>query len=86
MKENYLQYIAGKSDEGREVKSVLQNEMNLSARKIRTVKFNDAGILLDGVRVNVREKLHEGQVLLVLLDDDKEKEEITTDDILSYYS
>ena len=74
-KKNYLQYIAGQSDEGREVKSVLQNEMNLSARKIRTVKFNDAGILLDGVRVNVREKLHEGQVLLVLLDDDKEKEQ-----------
>lgn len=73
---NYLEYRAKESDEGREVLSVMREEMALTTAKIRSVKFNDIGILLDGVTVNVREKLHPNQLLRVLLDDVEKEQSI----------
>lgn len=65
----YFSHTVSEFDEGREVLSYLKNELALSTRKIKSVKYAEKGILLDGVRVNVREKLHKGQNLLVMLDD-----------------
>lgn len=65
----YLIYIVEDKDNGREVLSVMRKDFLLSSRKIKSVKYSDIGILLDGERVNVRQRLRSGQVLLILLDD-----------------
>lgn len=75
MKRNYLEYQISQEEDGREVKTLLFRELNLTAKKIRSVKFHECGILLDGQRVTVREKVRAGQILAVLLDDVEDKEQ-----------
>lgn len=66
---HYLDYYIRKEEEGSEVLAILRGELYLTTRKIRSVKQEERGILLDGVRVTVRQKVKEGQHLQVLLDD-----------------
>ena len=75
---NYLEYHTTEADSGAEVLAILKNYFHFSSRKIKSVKFAEEGILLDGVRVNVRKKLLPGQILAVLLDDsDKIKRKVS---------
>lgn len=71
----YLDYWIQPEDEGREVKSILQKTMKLSTKKIRSIKFHEQGILLDGKRTMVRERVKAGQCLSILLTDMEEKEQ-----------
>lgn len=70
---HYLQYHINAQEAGREVRSFLYQELKLTTSKIRSVKWDPAGILLDGERVTVRARVKEGQVLSVLLNDSLER-------------
>ena len=67
-----IQYIS-KEQEDREILSILMGELGLTIRKIRSVKWDSQGILLDGKRAGVRERVKEGQELKVLLNDTEHK-------------
>ncbi len=71
---HYLTYMIQKKDHGKEVLSILRHELQLSTAKIRSVKWDPAGILLDEKRVTVRQKVEKGQCLKVLLHDAETKE------------
>lgn len=72
---HYLQLNITGEDAGRDVRSFLYQEMGLTTKKISSVKFDSKGILLDGKRVTVREKVLEGQTLAVLLNDTGQRDE-----------
>jgi len=71
---NYLEYIIKKEDHGKEVLAILRGTLGLSTTKIRSVKWDPAGILLDGQRVTVRHKVCQGQTLKVLKNDSEKKQ------------
>ena len=74
---NYIEYKINDSDDGTDVLSILKGQFHFSSKKIKSVKFAEEGILVDGLRVTVRQKLHAGQVLKVLMDDsDKRTDKI----------
>ncbi len=52
---------------GTEVNTLLRRRLGLSGTVLRRVKWLEDGITLDGVRVNVRVRAEEGQVLAVRL-------------------
>lgn len=54
---------------GREVNTLLRRTLGLSGTVLRRVKWLEDGITLDGVRVNVRVRVREGQTLSVRLTD-----------------
>lgn len=64
----YLTYICN-DDTNPEVLHILRSYFELSSRKIKSVKFAEDGLLVNGIRVNVREHLHRGDILQALLDD-----------------
>ena len=66
---HYLEYYIKKEDCGREVISILRADLDLSTTKIRSVKWDPAGILLDNEKVTVRHRVKEGQTLKVLMND-----------------
>ena len=66
---HYLEYYIEKKDHGKEVLAILRGELDLSTTKIRSVKWDENGILLNERRVTVRDRVCEGQVLKVLKDD-----------------
>ncbi|MBR5047149.1 MAG: RluA family pseudouridine synthase [Eubacterium sp.] len=70
----YLEYYITKEDHGKEVLSILRGNLGLSITKIRSVKWDPAGILLDGVRVTVRQTVLEGQTLKVLKNDSENRQ------------
>lgn len=70
---HYLQYHINAQEADREVRSFLYQELKLTTSKIRSVKWDPEGILLDGERVTVRARVKEGQVLSVLLNDSLER-------------
>ena len=70
----YLEYHTKEEDQGREVISILRSELGLSTTKIRSVKWDPAGILLDGERVTVRHRVEEGQTLRVLKNDSENRQ------------
>lgn len=67
----YLSKLIEEKDSGREVLSILKEDFMLTNSKIGDIKFHEQGILLDGIRVNVRKKVEKGQELKALLDDTK---------------
>ena len=71
---NYLKYDIGETDHGKEVLAILRGSLGLSTRKIRSVKWDPAGILLNGQRVTVRHKVCRGQTLSVLKNDSEKKQ------------
>ena len=70
----YLEYHIKKEDHGREVISILRSDLGLSTTKIRSVKWDPAGILLDGERVTVRHRVAEGQTLKILKNDSENRQ------------
>ena len=70
---HYMNLTVSAEQDGKEVLSLLRSDLKLTTRKIRSVKYDPAGILLDGIRVTVREKVRAGQILSVLLDDSEKK-------------
>ncbi len=70
----YLEYHIKKEDHGKEVISILRSDLGLSTTKIRSVKWDPAGILLDDERVTVRHRVMEGQTLRVLKNDSENRQ------------
>ncbi len=70
----YMRLFIGENDAGRDILSFLRGELGLSAAKIRSVKFDPEGILLDERRVTVRERVKAGQCLRVLQSDSGNRE------------
>ncbi len=71
---HYLEYYVKKEDHEREVISILRSDLGLSTTKIRSVKWDPAGILLDGEKVTVRHRVREGQILKVLMNDSENRQ------------
>lgn len=63
----YLTLTIGPSLAGLEVNTLLRRNLFLSGTVLRRVKRLEDGICLDGVRVNVRTRVEEGQTLSVRL-------------------
>jgi len=69
VKVRYLKLLITPELAGREVNTLLRRTMGLSGTVLRRVKWLEDGITLDGVRVNVRCRVREGQTLSVRLSD-----------------
>lgn len=74
-KYHYLEYIIPKTQDNKEILLILQQNMGLSARKIRELKRHPEGILLNDKPVIVRETGRSGQALKVILNDTEEDSE-----------
>ena len=74
MKLHYFHYSIHKKDEGRQIKSVLTRVLGFSTAKVRSAKFDPAGILLDGERAPVTRTVTAGQTLSILLNDSEHKD------------
>ena len=72
---HYLKHVIKEEEDGLEVFYFMRTMWGLTTKKIRSVKFIDYGILLDGERVTVRKRVSPGQLLMVLLDDTEERED-----------
>lgn len=68
-----LSYLCRPEDAGLEVLSLLRREFHLSANLLRQLKTSETGILLDGVRVTVRQRVAAGQELSILREPDSGK-------------
>jgi Pseudouridylate synthases, 23S RNA-specific len=68
-----LSYLCRPEDAGLEVLSLLRREFHLSANLLRQLKTSESGILLDGVRVTVRQRVAAGQELSILREPDSGK-------------
>ena len=71
---HYLEYRLGPTDTGKEVLFLMQKVLGLTTKKVRSVKHEERGILLNGERVTVRARGREGQLLKVMLEDSQEKQ------------
>ena len=71
---HFLQYRLGPADDGKEVLFLMQKVLGLTTKKVRSVKHEERGILLDEERVTVRTRGKEGQLLKVMLEDSQEKQ------------
>ena len=65
----YLQLHIGPEQAGTEVNTLLRRVLGLSGTVLRRVKWLEDGITVDGVRVNVRYRVTEGEILSVRLTD-----------------
>lgn len=73
---HFLDYRITDEEDGREVLSILRERLLLTTRKIRAIKQEEKGILLDGVRVSVRKIVERGQLLQIMLDDTVDEDRI----------
>ena len=71
---HYLEYRLGPTDDGKEVLFLMQKVLGFTTKKVRSVKHEEWGILLNGKRVTVRARGKEGQLLKVMLEDSQEKQ------------
>lgn len=71
---HYIEYQLEEADDGKEVLFLMQKVLGLTTKKVRSVKHEERGILLDGERVTVRAKGKAGQFLKVMLEDSQEKQ------------
>ena len=53
---HYLEYRLGPTDDGKEVLFLMQKVLGFTTKKVRSVKHEEWGILLNGKRVTVRAK------------------------------
>ncbi len=60
-----LCYLCQPEDDGLEVLTLLRRELRLSTNLLRQLKVTEDGILLDGLRVTVRQTVRPGQLLSV---------------------
>ena len=65
---HYLEYRLGPTDDGKEVLFLMQKVLGFTTKKVRSVKHEEWGILLNGKRVTVRARGKEGQLLKVMLE------------------
>ena len=65
----YLTFKVDEKDKGKEILSIMRNDLALSARRIKSVKYCEYGIFVNGKRENVRYRLSEGDILHVLIED-----------------
>lgn len=70
---HYLSHTITHDESGAQVLTLLYQCLRLTTKKIRSVKHDERGILLDGQRVTVRQRVSEGQLLQVMLNDSLEK-------------
>ena len=73
-KDNRLTIIIGKEDADRLLLNYMKKELHFSQAKISSVKYDPAGILLNGEPCHVRMFLKEGDVLSVRLSDSSNRE------------
>ncbi len=59
----------GPEEDGAQVKDVLRRRLGFSETRIRSVKFDPEGLILNGTRVTVRTRLRQGDELRVLIGD-----------------
>ena len=59
---HFLQYRLGPADDGKEVLFLMQKVLGLTTKKVRSVKHEERGILLDEERVTVRARGKKGCV------------------------
>ncbi len=69
MSARYLTLTVAPELAGAEVNTLLRRTLGLSGTVLRRIKWLEDGITLDGVRVNVRVRVREGQTLAVRLTD-----------------
>lgn len=62
-----LEHTITQAQDGQEVNTLLRRTLGLSGTVLRRIKWLEDGITLDGVRVNVRVRVREGQTLAVRL-------------------
>ena len=60
---HYLEYRLGSTDDGKEVLFLMQKVLGFTTKKVRSVKHEEWGILLNGERVTVRARGKEGKLL-----------------------
>ena len=66
---HYLNYIVKEEESGGEILYFLREKMMLTTRKIRALKRESCGILLDGIPVTVRAKAQKGQKVQAMLNE-----------------
>ena len=76
-----MEFLISKADEGRTVKAFLTETLHPSNKLLRSLKFREDGILLNGEHVTVRKLLHEGDLLTLALDDESEEQSIEPVDL-----
>lgn len=72
---HYLNYIIKNEDSDATVLYILREKMKLTTRKIRALKQESCGILLNGTPVTVREYVQPGQQLQAMLNDSSQKKD-----------
>ncbi|MDO4977054.1 MAG: RluA family pseudouridine synthase [Eubacteriales bacterium] len=78
---HFLEYRISDQEEGKEVLSILREDLLLTTRKIRAIKQEEFGILLEGKRVTVREHVKAGELLQIMLNDKEGEDRIVPYDI-----
>ncbi len=76
-----MDFHISKKDEGRTVKAFLTDALHPSHKLLRSLKFREDGITLNGERVTVRKILKEGDLLLLALDDEPLEQSIEPVDL-----
>ena len=66
-----MQIIISDAQNGRILRYFLQNELRLSTKMIKNLKFSEDGILVNGKRVTVRYTLKSGDLLSLALEDEE---------------
>lgn len=71
-----MEYVVKSKDDGRKIKSVLRNELNMSSSLVSRVKLCEDGILLNGSRAFTNAVLQEGDILSVKIEDIEQEQQI----------
>ncbi len=71
---HYLDFRITDKDDGKKILTFLKSDLGFSTLKIRSVKFTDRGITLNGEPATVGSFLHTGDVLTILRTDSDHKE------------
>ncbi len=69
MKIRYLTLSVTEDLSGKEVNTLIRRHLGLSGTMLRRIKWLEDGITVDGIRVNVRYRVRDGQTLSVRLSD-----------------
>ena len=64
-----MDYIIPQGSDGRSVLDVVRLELGISRSTLKTLKFTEGGILLNGKAVTVRGTVHAGDVLSLAVED-----------------
>lgn len=76
-----VRYVISAKENGLTVKDILKRGVGLSAAFIKSLKFLENGIMLNGDHVTVRQTVHEGDILTLATEDAEAGESLTPTDI-----